>query len=143
MCADFGKEKTFQTRSSGAARILCFLQRLFHWLHCCGVHTCWRASVRRMPPKGVKAALSAGRGKPQRISTTTRQGTANEVKCGSGEKTSNKPKNTLMDRFFEKRREGVLGETGMIASLLVCEQPVLTESGTGIGPPCRKEWGDP
>ncbi|KAJ1162989.1 hypothetical protein NDU88_003453 [Pleurodeles waltl] len=78
MCADIGKEKTFQTRSSGAARILCFLRCLFHWLHCCGVHTCWRASVRRMPPKGVKAVPSAGRGKPLRVSTTTRQGVANE-----------------------------------------------------------------
>ncbi|KAJ1139956.1 hypothetical protein NDU88_006317 [Pleurodeles waltl] len=63
MCADFGKGKILQARSSGAARILCFLQRLLHWLHCCGIFSCWRLNTRRMPPKGAKAALSAGREK--------------------------------------------------------------------------------
>ncbi|KAJ1161638.1 hypothetical protein NDU88_002122 [Pleurodeles waltl] len=79
MCADSGKGKTLQARSSGAARILCFLRRLLHWLHCCGVHTFWRLNVRRMQPKGAKAAFSARRGNQLRISTTPRQGAAIET----------------------------------------------------------------
>ncbi|KAJ1136624.1 hypothetical protein NDU88_003039 [Pleurodeles waltl] len=36
------------------------------------------SNARRMPPKGAEAALSAGQGKPLRISTTTLQGAAIE-----------------------------------------------------------------
>ncbi|KAJ1150969.1 hypothetical protein NDU88_003756 [Pleurodeles waltl] len=69
MCSDLGKEKTLQLRSSLATRILCFLRRLLRWLHCCGVHTCWRLDAGRMPPEGAKAVFSAGRGKPIRTKT--------------------------------------------------------------------------
>ncbi|KAJ1118542.1 hypothetical protein NDU88_006733 [Pleurodeles waltl] len=94
MCTDFGKVEILLARTIGNARILCFLRRLLHWLHCCGVYACWRFNGRQMPPKGAKAALSAGRVKPLRTSATTRQGAAIEVTRGSGEKTSAKSKNT-------------------------------------------------
>ncbi|KAJ1131902.1 hypothetical protein NDU88_010232 [Pleurodeles waltl] len=90
-----------------------------------------------MPPKGAKAALSAGRGKPLRISATTRQGAAIEVKRGSGEKTSVKSKNTSLDRFFEKSRAVAPGETEAIASLVLAEQSMLIETGVGAGPPLQ------
>ncbi|KAJ1082203.1 hypothetical protein NDU88_002371 [Pleurodeles waltl] len=91
-----------------------------------------------MPPNGAKAAFSAGRGKPIRNSATTCLGAPVEVKRGLGEKTNAKVKITTLDRFFEKSRDGVSGETGMTASLGMAEQPGFIGTGTGLESPLQE-----
>ncbi|KAJ1180295.1 hypothetical protein NDU88_005517 [Pleurodeles waltl] len=103
MRPDLGKRKNWRLQSSVAAGILCFLQRLLRWLHCCSVRTCWRLDAGRMPPKGAKAALPVGREKPIRTSTTTLLGTSAEVKRGVREKMNAKIKIATLDRFLEKK----------------------------------------
>ncbi|KAJ1143518.1 hypothetical protein NDU88_009826 [Pleurodeles waltl] len=88
-----------------------------------------------MPPKGVKAALLAGRGKPIRTSTTTRPGESAEVKLemkrGLCEKMNAKIITVSLDRFLgKKKQEGAQSEVGTVASLDTAEQPgfIGTES---------------
>ncbi|KAJ1120817.1 hypothetical protein NDU88_008966 [Pleurodeles waltl] len=86
-----------------------------------------------MPPKGVKAALLAGRGKPIRTSTTTRPGASAEVKLemkrGLCEKMNAKIKTVSLDRFLEKKKkEGAQSEIGTVASFDTAEQPEFIET---------------
>ncbi|KAJ1154772.1 hypothetical protein NDU88_007515 [Pleurodeles waltl] len=90
-------------------RIHCFFRQLAWQIHCSSARLGLNAG--RMPPKGVKAALPAVRGKQAKLSAICRSDDSDElklqhkVKRGALEKVNVKLKSVPLDTLERKSRD--------------------------------------
>ncbi|KAJ1190823.1 hypothetical protein NDU88_000142 [Pleurodeles waltl] len=95
----------------------------------------------KMPPKGAKNATLSGRGKPVRVSLSTRQGGTMDTKHGSGEKIVSKIKNASLDRIFERGKDILAGGTDTPSVAVVAGQLATVAMAAAEAPPPQEDGG--